>query len=555
MIHYDVYHLILTAVVFLVTGNWPPSEFQSEELSLTASFLEACSMIDWAGDVKREQAFVINAAMDTGLMEVKVYNPEAPDRFWADNKRLEQVVLEYRRVGDLSWRSAKLANGSDLDFANEESTYGYAKLNWHVAAIPDGNYEIRTTTHCTPAGLDPPEGINQARSTVIVGLVDRVPPKMFSHGAEPSDGVFNAGDTIAVELTEDIDCSRPFSFNVVVALGSRMIVRTNALDIVCEGRMLEISLVNRFSASTLAGSSVNVTVSGVRDLAQNVMSDELTWAFVFEEDATALPANVVLDGVRFNIPYNTSWNDTASDAYQSFVLLLQQELAAALEVDAARIQIARLVESSDGQTLATIVLTPPSSGQASRRRAANSDASSEELAFLFLSLFGDNETSTGNESSSTGLFGNSSVLSSMDTSSSPSQRVEQAAQSMVTTTASSVGVVDQASTADDDSKTMATVALVFDIVLVVQACIVLWLMSASRLMGLISRYIKNHPVAAIGKEEVSHVKLAPTQPGRTSAWGIAEIDLDSFEYTEEDSKLGDSTRLAGVVEHSDTDEL
>ena len=82
-------------------------------------------MIDWAGDIKREQAFVVNAAMDSGLLEVKVYNPEAPDRFWADNDRLEEVVLEYRRVGDLSWRAATLADGSDANFADEESSYGY----------------------------------------------------------------------------------------------------------------------------------------------------------------------------------------------------------------------------------------------------------------------------------------------------------------------------------------------------------------------------------------------------------------------------------------------
>jgi hypothetical protein len=462
-----------------------------------------------------------------------VYNPEAPDRFWADNNRLERVVLEYRRVGDLGWRAAKLANGSDVDFASEESSYGYAKLNWHVASIPDGTYETRTSTHCKPAGLDPPEGINQARSTAIVGLVDRVAPKMFSHAPEPSDGVFNAGDKIVVELTESIDCSRPFSFDVVVSLGPRMIVRKNALDIVCEGRMLEISLVNRFSASTLAGSAVNVTVSGIRDLAQNVMSDELTWAFVFEEDVTAVPANVVLEGIRFNIAYNSTWDNTTSAAYLSLVGLLQLDLAAVLGVDGDRILITRLLQSSDGQTLVTIVLTPPASTQVARRRA-ESDASAEELAFLFLALFeeGSNKTA-GNTNGSSSPFGNSSMLSSMDMTSPPAQRVEQAAADpeviTATTTTTINSVIDRATGAADhgDTNALTTVVLVFVIVVVIQGCVLLWLMSATRLSRLFPRLMKLKVPHSASKSQVQ--PMSDITQRRASHWTMADLDRNEVQ--------------------------
>jgi hypothetical protein len=489
-------------------------------------------MIDWAGVIKREQAFVVNAAMDSGLLEVEVYNPEAPDRFWADNDRLDEVLLEYRRVGDLSWRAAKLADGSDADFAGEESTFGYAKLDWHVSSIPDGNYEIRTSTHCKPAGLDPPEGINEARSTAIVGVFDRVAPKMFSHAPEPSDGVFNAGDKIAVEFTETIDCSRPFSFDVVVSLGPRMIVRKNALDIVCEGRTLEISLVNRFSASTLEGSAVNVTLSGMQDLAKNVMNDELTWKFVFEEDAAAIPANVILEGVLFNIPYNSSWDNTSSTAYTFFVSTLQQDLADMLGVVAQeRVLITRAIESPGRQTLVTIVFTPPASTQTARRRAVDSDASAEELAFLFLSLFEGSTTETagnetdGNETDGSEPFGNSSLLSLMDTSSPPTQRVEQAAvapEEATTTTSTSKPEAERASgsTADtDDSKALATVILIFVIVVVMQGCILLWLMCANRVS--LSRLSMMMPALT----SKSQTRVSPMSPGlpQQHSRGVADL--------------------------------
>ena len=451
---------------------------------MTANFLEGCSLVDWAGDIKREQGFVINVDSHASLMEVKVYNPEAPDRFWADNGRLEEVVLEYRRIGDLSWLSARLANGSIIDFAGEESNFGYAKLNWRVASIPDGNYEIRTMTRCTAAGLDPPEGINQARSTVLTGLIDRTAPKMFSNSPEPSDGMFSAGDKIAVELTESIECSRPFSFDVTVSLGSQIVVGKDALDIVCEERLLEISLTNRFSASTLAGSTVSVVVSGVRDLAQNTMAGQIKWSFVFEEDATAVPANVVLEGVRFNMPYNTSWLNTTSSGYLALVLRLQQDLATALDVEQARIQVTQVLMSNDGQTLMTIVLLPPAA-QVARRRALHSGASADVLAYLFMAMYQGQSNQTNGSS-----FSNSSLLSSIDTiTPQPQPRAEPVVKPspgvVSTTRQPDPGAATKGE--DDSDSALKTVVMVFGIISVAQGCALLWLMSATRLTKLLLR--------------------------------------------------------------------
>ena len=479
-------------------------------------------MIDWAGSIKQEQAFLVNADDATGLMEVRVYNPEAPDRFWADNDRLEEVVLDYRRAGDLSWRSARLANGSDMDFSRRESSFGYASLMWHVAGIPDGNYEIRIASHCTPVGLDAPEGINQARSTVITGLFDRVPPKMFGP-TEPSDGVFNAGDTIAIELTEAIDCSRPFSFDVTVMLGSRIVVGKDALDIACEGRRLEISLINRFSASALAGSAVNVVVSGVRDLAENAMATQIKWAFKFEDDATAVPANVSVTGIRFNIAFNSSWTIVNSDGYQSFVSQLQRDLADMLSVAEARVHVSRLAQSSDGHTMVDLLFTSPTGAFNGRGK---SDTSAEELAFTFMSLFGGqgelaiNQTATN--TTDDGSSANSkSLLMQLDLSAAPAQTLVQPADQPIVarpdiTTTGASPIAGQSKASDNGDTPLVTVVLIFVILVVIQLGVLFWLMSATstRMTRLLSRILSNTSSSGSGDVSQGSTMKANTD----SAW-------------------------------------
>ena len=401
------------SIAFLVTGTWPPSQFQSEEVSLSATFLEACSTVDWAGYLKRNQAFTINSHLESGLLEVKVSNPEGPERSWASNDRLDAVVLEYRRQGDVGWRSARLDNGSVVDFALHESNYGFASLFWDVASIPDGDYEIRTSTLCKAAGLDPPEGINLARSTTIAGRVDRSAPTLFSHAPEPADGVFNPGDAIAVDLSEEVDCSRPFNFDISLNLGGSITATKSSLDIVCSGRRIEISLVNRFAPSTLAGSVVSISLSNVRDKAGNVMTNPIAWAFSFPSNSALQPSRIVLRNIRFAIPFNSTWSDARSAEFVAMATQLSKELSTLLAVDIKRIKLTKLKEASDGMTLVTLTIVPVPSD---RRRS--DDKSADEISLAFLALF---------EGNNTAMFGNSSLLGTMDLSALPVQEVEQSA--------------------------------------------------------------------------------------------------------------------------------
>eukprot|EP00045_Choanoeca_perplexa_P006861 m.59743 g.59743 ORF g.59743 m.59743 type:complete len:2336 (-) comp13823_c0_seq5:1666-8673(-) len=515
---------------FLTTGNWPASEFMSEELSLTAEFLEACSLVSWAGTMERERRFVVNNDVKSGVIEVKVYNPESPDRPWANNQRLTAVPMEYRRVGDLAWRAARLVNGSAMDFIQEESPFGYSKLYWHVGGVPDGDYEIRVKTQCTPAGLDPPEGINQALSTVITGVLDRVAPDIFSHVPEPADGVFNAGDRIAVEMTEAIQCSRPFSFNIQAAIGDSIVVQKTALDIVCEGRLIEVSLVNRFSPSTLAGSQVEITLSSVRDMAGNVMSSPIQWSFAFEANSAAKPSSVIIENMRLNTPFNPAWEDTTSDEYRTTITALRRDFAAFLQVDISRISITELQQSDNGQTATSITIRPPTQNRR-RNSDENADKSADELAVSLLAIFDDETANTST------MFGNSSLLSTLDTSQQPEQRVEQPEASLNGAEPSD-GANAQARATDENVETLVTIDVILTVVVLLQAAVLIWLILKTRtnLMTLVRDTLSSSSKAATfsavsnfrnqGSRQNGAIAWKPqdTGDGRTSP---AETNLDA----------------------------
>lgn len=77
------------------------------EVELSATFLQPCSAVAWAGAIQDDQTFVVNGETADGLLKVKVRNPMAPARFWAMDDRLEWVQLQYRQKGDVHWMTAK----------------------------------------------------------------------------------------------------------------------------------------------------------------------------------------------------------------------------------------------------------------------------------------------------------------------------------------------------------------------------------------------------------------------------------------------------------------
>jgi hypothetical protein len=336
------------------------------ELSLSATFLAACSTVGWAGALRDEQWFIVNTDTVNSVLEIKVHNPEAPERFWDDNDRLMNIYLLYRRTGDVQWSRARDEELEYVDFKDFESSFGYATLKWNVGVVADGLYDLRVESTCFPLGLDPPEGVNSASSPILHGILDRSAPRQFSQLPEPSDGTYSAGDEISVRFTEDILCARPFRFLADMVVGTNIILNKNDVDILCQNNKLELSLFNTMTAAVLSGKKVTVRISEIQDLAHNTLPGVVDWTFKYQEnfdaDATIPSQEVEVREVELNTTWDVDFADTTSLAYSTLVAGLQAEVAAILDVDASRLSLTGVSESASGKTLATVTMV------ASRRR-------------------------------------------------------------------------------------------------------------------------------------------------------------------------------------------
>lgn len=91
-----------------------------------------------------------------------------------------------------------------------EGDYGFSQLYWDASTVPDGTYELRARTVCNPSTLsDPPAGLDEAVSQVVVGAMDRIAPRRFGLVSEPADGVYAPGDEISIVFDEQIVSSSP----------------------------------------------------------------------------------------------------------------------------------------------------------------------------------------------------------------------------------------------------------------------------------------------------------------------------------------------------------
>jgi len=358
------------------------SDGVGNEISLSATFLAACSTVGWAGSMRDEQWFIVNMDTENSVLDVKVQNLEAPERFWDDNERLMNIYLLYRRTGDVQWSRARDEELEYVDFKDAESPYGYATLKWNVGVVADGIYDLRLESSCFPMGLDPPEGVNSASSPILHGIVDRTAPRQFSQLPEPSDGTYSAGDEISVRFTEDVLCARPFRFLADLIVGTNIILNKNDVDILCQHNKIEISLYNTLTAAVLSAKKVTVQISQVQDRAHNTLPGVIQWTFKyqanFDADATMPSQEVEVREVELATPWDPDFDNTTSLAYRNLTDGLQAEVAAILDVDASRLSVIAIAESDAGKTVVTVTLL------ASRRRRSLDEGATLEDTPLHL---------------------------------------------------------------------------------------------------------------------------------------------------------------------------
>lgn len=202
-------------------------------------------------------------------------------------RRLEGVFLEYREAGGTEgdWAPALNSSSLQIDFVPLESSYGYASVDWPVVAILGGAYELRARAQCRGSALSqatPPPGMDSAVTKTIPGLIDRLPPKQF--GPARPVGNYVPGSAIAVDFSELVLCSRPYRFQVALAIeGIAQEFNKDNLVVVCEGRTIAISfdLAGELQLSSFSGRKATMTVTNVLDLANNPTEIPVLNTFTF----------------------------------------------------------------------------------------------------------------------------------------------------------------------------------------------------------------------------------------------------------------------------------
>jgi hypothetical protein len=185
---------------------------ERDTVTISAFFRHPCSDItiaapgdDWL--IRRRNPFEMGSR-EALVLELRDYDPENPG--------LQEVYLEYRRIGDGSgWRRVP-ASQLEPDFVlDAEALANYNAENFGPAQIPklfltwditelyneyrDGIYEIRAIAFCGPEGL--------VQSNIIRGQIRRQTGDLFAL-TKPANGVWLVGDEISIRINKDLDCSR-----------------------------------------------------------------------------------------------------------------------------------------------------------------------------------------------------------------------------------------------------------------------------------------------------------------------------------------------------------
>jgi len=256
-------------------------------------FAESCPSIQFAGELRREQGFALNLDSEPS-MQVTASNPQSSRKTFAEmaqseTDRLKEVLLRYRRKGEVKWMDAKriiadVDEPQNVDFAANDTVgkenYGYRTMQWDwrdAVPIADGTYEIRIDSICEEIdGANP--SFNTFSTSSVTGLIDRVKPAQYGLPT-PIDELW-PGEEITFYFTEQVQCRWPFNFKLVVTVDG--IVDSNGnvqefteamvndLLVQCQDNHISFTFDQSYIPA-LSGQTIQATLTDVRDLAGNVL--------------------------------------------------------------------------------------------------------------------------------------------------------------------------------------------------------------------------------------------------------------------------------------------
>ena len=281
-------------------------------------FVQPCPKVEWAGDLKRDQGFIVNEGSDNSdKIMVTVYNPNHGEKTFQammTSDQLETVRLSYRKIGALQWSIAQTnievqdedeegeegeegESGEpqdrqfeleDVDFAAnyapDESEYGYISMEWDLNPnqVSEGAYEIKVETRCEALGG--PADFDFSSSPILSGVIDLTAPEIYGRPLPLRDAVL-IGEEITVLFTESLHCENlPFDMQVIVE-ETDITLNKNALKVICEGRKISFQF-DSINDAIVLGKTFEVTIGRIGATSES---------HVFDSNGNSMESNIVFE--------------------------------------------------------------------------------------------------------------------------------------------------------------------------------------------------------------------------------------------------------------------
>ncbi len=232
--------------------------------------------------------------------------------------RLDSLVLEYRYLERASeWEAYATQNIAYL--LNQDTEEPLTRFSLGNESWQHGEYAVRVLSY---------GGSRVAYSNEVNGIIDLLSPKVLGVPS-PSDKILDVDDEISVTFNEAI-----LADNAVITITNISKNESVAFETVYTSDLINLSIesTDRFES---VGDSLEVVVSGVRDVYGNEMDRNVSWSFIVNNEDLELSdltltndgwvVNQSVEDVPLAIPYSNV--DPISNELDSVVFEYRNELS------------------------------------------------------------------------------------------------------------------------------------------------------------------------------------------------------------------------------------
>ncbi|MCP4996450.1 MAG: T9SS type A sorting domain-containing protein [Gammaproteobacteria bacterium] len=262
----------------------------ADTISFSVNFEASCSDVALVQPTSGWNYNIGDAAANNDtlsfLIDGFVLETSAPDS-------INSVGAQYRLVDTETWITIDEIMRADVpvydsNHAQAGEPMGVS-IDWVLPTLlPDGQYELRAFTDCD-------NGVGG--SIPATGRLDRHSPEVFG-SPQPSDDSLALGDDISITFNESIDCTTVSGLTVVMAVAGGDTITTATT---CNGTTVSISAMTP-SLDQLEGETLNVFVSGIKDLAGNTLVGTTTWQFTVTRNGFAWVEADIYKSAAFQSP-------------------------------------------------------------------------------------------------------------------------------------------------------------------------------------------------------------------------------------------------------------